>query len=97
MGDYEGQSRLVRRGENLLLLPDFRPRIFRTVTSGYIDEFIPDALQFGTYEITRCHTSKDSIPYRHHCDKLNVPLLHLSAIEGNFSCGSLQILVYHEI
>jgi hypothetical protein len=97
MGDYEGRSRLVWRGENLLPLLEFGPLIFQTVTSGYIDEFIPDALQFVTYEITRRHTSEDSIPYRHHCDKLNIPLLHLSAIERNFSCGSLQILVYHEI
>ena len=81
MGDYEGRSRVLRKGEKLLPLPEFGPWIVRTVTSGYIDEFIPDAVKFGTYEIARRPTTDDSIPYRHHFDKLNVPLLHLSAIE----------------
>jgi hypothetical protein len=97
MGDYDGRSRLVRRGENILPVPEFGSRIVRTVASGNIDEFIPDAVQFGKYEITRRHTSEDKIPYRQHCDKLNVRLLHLSVLERNFSCGSLQILVYHEL
>lgn len=90
MGDYEGWSRLVRRGENLLPLSEFGPLIVRTVTSGYIDEFIPDPVQFGTYEITRRHVSEDSISYMHHCDKLNVLLCvrNLSAIERKFSSGS---------
>lgn len=78
-------------------LPEFRTRIIRTVASGYIDEFIPDAVQFGPYETTRRHTSEDSIPHSHHRDKLNVRLLHRLAMERNLSCWSLQILVDHEI
>jgi hypothetical protein len=72
---------MLRKGEKLLALPEFGTWIVRTVTTDYIDEFIPDAVKFGTYEITWRPTTDDSIPYRHHFDKLNVRLLHLSAIE----------------